>query len=263
MSKLLQHTSAKSQSGFTLVELSIVLVIIGLIISSVLVGQDLVRASELRATVTQYEDYNKAVNTFRLRHDNQFPGDIANAVAYGYAAGTDGDGNGVLTDTLNPTDLTLPAVRDANAGEYVGFWSHLGTTSPAGNEGAGLIAGGYDGNPVAANAAVDNLPEATAGEFWGVFSVSGRNYYILGASDGAGYTTVGTLNPIDALDIDTKIDDNNPSRGVVQARGANGTEPDTGAVDNATGGCIDSGSDPDVYVLATETLICTLRFAMR
>ena len=35
------------QAGFTLIELSIVLVIIGLIVGGVLVGQDLIKAAEI------------------------------------------------------------------------------------------------------------------------------------------------------------------------------------------------------------------------
>ncbi len=56
-----------SQLGFTLIELSIVLVIIGLIVGGVLVGQDLIKAAETRATVGQVEKYNAAVNTFRTK----------------------------------------------------------------------------------------------------------------------------------------------------------------------------------------------------
>jgi len=45
----------KMKSGFTLIELSIVLVIIGLIVGGILVGQDLIRAAELRKLYSEKE----------------------------------------------------------------------------------------------------------------------------------------------------------------------------------------------------------------
>src|ERR1700712_5355694 len=92
--------------GFTLIELSIVLVIIGLIVGGVLVGQDLIRAAEIRATISQIEKFNTAVNTFRGKY-NAIPGDmnLSTAITFGFAttnratgAATagQGDGNGLL-----------------------------------------------------------------------------------------------------------------------------------------------------------------------
>ena len=90
-----------AQRGFTLIELSIVLVIIGLIVGVVLVGQDLIRAAGVRATISQIEKYQTAVNTFRGKY-GYLPGDIKDpdASMFGFAArGTlagQGDGNGVI-----------------------------------------------------------------------------------------------------------------------------------------------------------------------
>ena len=53
-----------SQRGFTLVELSIVLVIIGLIVSGVLVGQELIRGARTRAQVTQLQKFDTAIGAF-------------------------------------------------------------------------------------------------------------------------------------------------------------------------------------------------------
>jgi prepilin-type N-terminal cleavage/methylation domain-containing protein len=63
------------RAGFTLIEMAIVLVIIGLIAGAVVVGQDLMRAAGVRATISQIEKYNTAVNTFREKY-GYLPGDI-------------------------------------------------------------------------------------------------------------------------------------------------------------------------------------------
>jgi prepilin-type N-terminal cleavage/methylation domain-containing protein len=89
------------KKGFTLIELSIVMVIIGLIIGGVVVGRDLISAAGVRAQISQIEKYQAAVNTFRGKY-GYLPGDIPNPVAsqYGfYSRGTNtgqGDGNGLI-----------------------------------------------------------------------------------------------------------------------------------------------------------------------
>jgi len=85
-------------SGFTLIELSIVLVIIGLIIGGILVGRDLVHAAEIRAVAKDLQSYETAYNTFRLKY-NCLPGDCPNATdLFGAQKGqmTNGDGDGKI-----------------------------------------------------------------------------------------------------------------------------------------------------------------------
>jgi prepilin-type N-terminal cleavage/methylation domain-containing protein len=95
-------------AGFTLIELSIVLVIIGLIVGGVLVGQDLIRAAAVRAQITQIEKYNTAANTFYGKY-GYLPGDINGTAAtqFGFVArgayGGQGDGNGLVEGTLSGT----------------------------------------------------------------------------------------------------------------------------------------------------------------
>src|SRR5579884_171721 len=95
------HGSSTLQRGFTLIEISIVLVIIGLIVGGVLVGQDLIRSAQVRATIAQIEKFNTAANTFKGKY-GALPGDMAAATAaqLGFAArgprAGEGDGNGVI-----------------------------------------------------------------------------------------------------------------------------------------------------------------------
>ena len=51
------------RSAFSLVELSIVLVILGLLTGGILTGQSLIRAAELRSVTSQMQQYRVAVYT--------------------------------------------------------------------------------------------------------------------------------------------------------------------------------------------------------
>jgi prepilin-type N-terminal cleavage/methylation domain-containing protein len=75
------------RSGFTLIEMSIVLVVIGLLVGGVLVGQDLIRAAYVRAQISQIEKFNTAVNTFYGKYQ-ALPGDMnaTTATNYGFTA---------------------------------------------------------------------------------------------------------------------------------------------------------------------------------
>ena len=69
------------QQGFSLVELSIVLVILGLLVGGILSGQSLIRASELRSVTTEYQTYVTSLGTFRDRYF-ALPGDLSNAASF-------------------------------------------------------------------------------------------------------------------------------------------------------------------------------------
>lgn len=62
------------KNGFTLVELSIVLVIVGLLIGGILVGQSLIESAKLNRVISQLSQYDVAVTTFYTKY-KQLPGD--------------------------------------------------------------------------------------------------------------------------------------------------------------------------------------------
>ncbi len=67
-----------SKKGFTLIELAIVLVIIGLLVVSVLQGQELVKQARIRKDLASIQDFRRAIETFRSKYD-QLPGDFDRA----------------------------------------------------------------------------------------------------------------------------------------------------------------------------------------
>ena len=129
------------RKGFSLVELSIVLVILGLLVGGVLSGQSLIRAAELRSVSNDLSRYAAAAQTFRDKYF-AIPGDMPNATSFWGSAGganndaacqaaqttaaatCNGDGNG---DLLNNNGESEPYL----------FWKHLAN--------AGLIEGSYSG----------------------------------------------------------------------------------------------------------------------
>jgi prepilin-type N-terminal cleavage/methylation domain-containing protein len=106
-----------SQGGFTLVEIAIVLVIIGLLLGGILKGQEMITQAKIKNVINDFNGITAAVNSYRDRY-RTLPGDDSGAVArWGVGTTTDGDGNGVVSGTYSASGT--PAV------ETQLFWQHL------------------------------------------------------------------------------------------------------------------------------------------
>lgn len=226
-------TGSNKQQGFTLIELSIVLVIIGLIVGGVLVGQDLIKASEIRATVGQVEKYNSAVNTFRTKYNN-IPGDIpqTTAGAFGLFAMSAtplgyGDGNGLIEGGNTGAVVAL--------GETLAFWRHMsdanlvdGQLGTTGNSLLVAASGQATANVTTINQSLPDSKTSPTNSFV-VFANTGLNYFQLmpltGLTAATGVYTAGTtgMTPIQAFNMDSKLDDGLPNTGIVQAKGLGAT----------------------------------------
>lgn len=262
----------RSQSGFSLVELSIVLVILGLLTGGILAGQSLIRAAELRSVSTDLQRHHTAIMAFRDKYF-ALPGDMPNAVRFwGAQAGGIADGTDATCAALT-TAATGTATCNGNGNGAVDFnssswferfrvWQHLSN--------AGLIEGQYTGVVTSGGVGVENanpgqnIPRSKISNvgiyfgWWGTnttadlwFNGDYGNSFMMGTANNS-YPNGLFLRPEELWNIDTKIDDGRPAIGKLIANNANQLD------------CMNNVSDSNVtgvtYNLTNSSIVCSLMY---
>lgn len=113
----------RNDQGFTLIEMSIVLIIIGLIIGGILKGQEVIEQSRQKAIITQIDEMRASINTFADKY-NSLPGDYKRASERLRPDMIDGSGDGFIGVSDN-NDVREMASEPANTEEHVEFWNQL------------------------------------------------------------------------------------------------------------------------------------------
>jgi prepilin-type N-terminal cleavage/methylation domain-containing protein len=121
MGTMLQGRPQASR-GFTLIEMSIVLVIIGLIIGGILKGQEIIASAREKAVINQINAVRAAQNTYFDRY-RSLPGDDPGAKERLDARIIDGDGNGIVGTSYSSTSTLAGA--STNSGENLQYFNAL------------------------------------------------------------------------------------------------------------------------------------------
>ncbi len=180
----------KQQSGFTLVEIAIVLVIIGLLLGGILKGQEMITNAKVRNLADQGNAIKAAYFAFQDRY-RALPGDYSAATTNIKGATNDGNGNGLVS---------------TNAERGL-FWQHLAA--------AGFITGSYDGAAVGNNL---NCPSTTCPtNTFGAPMMFSWGSAAAGTGANAHELRTGRAIPVEVLaELDRKVDDGLPRAGAFQ-----------------------------------------------
>ena len=178
----------KNNQGFTLVELAIVLVIIGIILGAVLKGQELITNANTKRTFNIQREVFAGIYTYQDKYQ-KFPGDDNTVSGRTEFIGLylDGDGDGLIEPTVT---FDCPNISPA-ASESCGLWEHLR----------------------AANIIVGSAPTNPSNPFGGAVGVGYETVYGL-TTNWIGMTSI----PSDvAQSLDTQYDDGFYDTGTIRA----------------------------------------------
>ena len=179
----------RNQTGFTLIEIAIVLVIVGVLLGAVLKGQELIQSARVRNLAATQNEVTVAFFGFRDRY-RAYPGDynLASTNLPNVAATSDGNSGGQIL--LNGAML-----------ESIAAWEHLSK--------AGFVTGSYT-----YNATVSSATNPT--NAYGVFLqlIFDNAFADTGAAVARHNIKLGNQIPVGIIaELDRKIDDGNAQTG--------------------------------------------------
>jgi prepilin-type N-terminal cleavage/methylation domain-containing protein len=185
------------QGGFTLVEIAIVLVIIGLLLGGILKGQEMITQAKIKNVIADMSGVSAAMYGYQDRY-RALPGDDKQAGRW--TGATAGDGDGVIVGKWTTAGT-----------EAINFWDHLRR--------AGFVSGSGAENPF----------NAVSGKM-GVQTGNGASPPVGILSDGEATPTLfsslllcsGNLPDKIAISVDAQMDDGLGKKGSVRAAKASG-----------------------------------------
>jgi len=201
----------RNSKGFTLIEIAIVLVIIGLLLGGVLKGQELITGARVRNLISQQEGIKAAFFGFQDRY-RALPGDYAAAATNINCTGgcPAGDGNGRIENT-----------NAAGSHEEIFAWTQLTA--------AGFLNGSYAATSSTSAPADDNTPKNPYSQYVQLVYDAVYNDPGGAAPPAKHNLKTGSQVPVEIIaEVDRKIDDGKPYSGSLQfSEYSEGTNPTT------------------------------------
>ena len=182
--------------GFTLVELSVVLIVIGLLVGGIMSGTSIIRQAKIRGLISETNELITAIANFKTLY-NALPGDIPNATTFWSGTGNgNGDGQVLYIETVT-----------GNGPEWLRVWDHLILAEMMPNK--IVYSGTFSTSSVPAARSTNTLWEFAYG---GPLYKSGPYNFIANNFK---------LSTADMFILDTKIDDGKASTGKLLGLGPN------------------------------------------
>ncbi|AIF81602.1 prepilin-type N-terminal cleavage/methylation domain-containing protein [endosymbiont of Acanthamoeba sp. UWC8] len=238
------------KTGFSLIELAVVILIIAFLISSISIAYSMIKQTSLRSIITEANTFTEAINLFEQKYKS-LPGDFPYAsVQWGAACDStpsncNGNGNGVIEYSYT--------TRTQNEG--LRAWQHLSL--------AGMIIGNYTGvtdmeggTYIGVNAPISQYNK----KGWSILSdvpydpPNSPGQYLNIGGPRLGFPPDDSILPtIDAYSIDNKIDDGYPRNGLVWGASIYGFP----------GGCYFPNTLTAPYTTDAANGMCILQFIFR
>ncbi len=223
----------RRSQGFTLVEIAIVLVIIGLLLGGILKGQEMITQAKIKNVIADYSGVSAAYHGYQDRY-RAIPGDDPNAATRWAVAppAIAGNGNGVVAGTYNNA---CPAVVAAATPESCLFWDDLRR--------AGFVSGNGGQQPFNALTGLIGVQTGDGAAATGptLLNLAGGNGFV-----GLIMCSANLPDKI-AIAVDTQMDDGASNLGTVRALLQAAPNPAIGAAQVSTPTYAETGTN--IYTL--------------
>ncbi len=228
------HQPYSLQSGFTLVEIAVVIVIIGLLLGGILKGQELINSARVRNLLDQKSGIQAAYFGFIDRY-RQVPGDMTAAKACG-AIGASNFVNGCVGGNGNGQ------LDQEDVGEAAALWAQLSA--------AGFISGAYEGGITRKEDYNNGAKSITpVNVFNGPVMLTRTDNYLHSTTPPVRLAFIfGNNIPVNVLyELDIKIDDGSPNSGILRhakapSGGAGGASDGISDIVSSAPQCVSGGA---------------------